>query len=113
MAHARDDVPEAQPAALAVLEKHAIVRARWPSTSGASLGSAAAVHPGSAMLWQPELGIHARAEARLGARWLIGLQLAAAAVPGSATFIVADTGAHRTLSKFDAISSISLAFRAF
>ena len=79
----------------------------------ASLGSAATVRPGSAMLWQPELGIHARAEARLGARWLIGLQLAAAAVPGSATFIVADTGARRTLSKFDLISSISLAFQAF
>ena len=79
----------------------------------ASLATAAAVRPGSAVLWQPELGIHARAATRLGARWLIGLQLAAAAVPGSATFIVADTGAHRTLSKFDVISSISLAFQAF
>ncbi len=80
----------------------------------ASLGNAAGVRQtASAMMWQAEIGMQARAALRLGASWLLGLQILGGAVPGSGTFTIAGTDAHRTLSKFDAIASISLVFQPF
>jgi len=79
----------------------------------ASLGTAFVRQASSAVLWQPELGVHARAAVRLGENWLLGLQLLGAAVPGSATFTVLGSDARRTLSKVDAMASMSLAFRPF
>jgi hypothetical protein len=80
----------------------------------ASLGSATGVRQaGSAVIWQPEAGLQARAAVRLGAGFLLGIQLLGSVIPGSATFTVSGSDARRTLSKVDAMASMSLAFQAF
>ncbi len=80
----------------------------------ASLGSATGVRQaGSAVIWQPEAGLQARAAVRLGAGFLLGIQLLGSVIPGSATFTISGSDARRTLSKVDAMASMSLAFQAF